>query len=490
MDAADNTVYGSTLYAATAVARPESPALTFDQDVDVCVIGGGLAGLTTAREVARQGWSVILLEAKKIAWSASGRNTGFVLPGYAQAPEKIVQRVGAKQADALWQLSEQGLEYVRETIRERRMTDVMGASGWLAVSKTDQAVMLSQEADYLRDRFNADVEFWSTEQVRSQLKSADYFQALHFPGAFAINPLNYALGLAAAAEEAGVRIFENTPALSIDPDGVRKRVSTKNALVRARHLVLAGNVHLGRVMPAISRTILPVTTYVIATAPLGERLADAIAYRGAVSDTEWADNHYRVTEDNRLIWSGRMTTWQSSPRLYVGTLRRDIVRRFPQLGRVEVEFAWRGTLGNTIHRMPQIGEVSNGLWLASGFGGHGLNTTAMAGTMIARAIVQGDKTWMRFTPFELIWAGGMFGRAFAQGSYWFDRARNRLDMRRSRRNDPMRFFAQGEVPPVAETEEIGADTGANWKERLSRRLRQMVSRLPYVGRASTPRAEP
>ena len=150
-----------------------------------------------------------------------------------------------------------------------------------------------------------------------------------------------------------------------------------------------------------------------------------------MSDTQLADNHYRLAGD-RLIWSGRMTVHESSPAQYAKRLRRDIARIFPQLGKVDFEYAWRGTLGNAVHRMPQIGEMQPGLWIASGFGGHGLNTTAMAGNLIARAIVEGSKTWRHFEPFELVWAGGPFGRAAAKISYLAYTAKESVRPRGSR----------------------------------------------------------
>jgi hypothetical protein len=244
--------------------------------------------------------------------------------------------------------------------------------------------------------------------------------------------------------------------------------------VRAAHVVLAGNVHLGGLMPQLSRTLLPITTYLVATKPLGDKLEAAMSYRAAVSDTEWADNHYRPTPDNRLIWSGRMTTWPSNPRYFIGALRRDIARTYPQLGKVDIEFAWNGTLGNTVHRMPQIGEVSSGLWLASGFGGHGFNTTALAGNLIARAIIEGDKTWQAFSPFELVWAGGIAGRAVAQASYisqllgnfarsFISRRREQLKRKAvAARVDTSALESQSieEASPVVEPTPIGATTAS------------------------------
>ena len=432
MDQPDTTAaYGDSWFAATTVDAAQRPSLHADRDVEVCIIGGGLAGLTTAREVARAGWSVVLIEAGRIAAGASGRNTGFVLPGFAAAPDSIVSRVGFAPAKDLWALSRSGLDYVRDAIRDDAMPGVDPQDGWLYVSKIDNGDALTHLVGLLGE-LGEEIEGWPTERVRAVLRSERYFHAIHFPRAINIHPLNYALGLAAAAERAGARIFEQTPALSIDPAGVRKRVVTPNARLRANHVVLCGNVQIAALMPQIAAALIPITTYVITTAPLGPRLAEAIGYRGAVSDSEVADNHYRIVDGDRLMWSGRVTTWPGNPRRYGRALTSDIKKTYPQIGKVAVDYAWSGTLGNSIHRMPQIGELAPGLWLASGFGGHGLNTTAMAGNLIARAIVDGDHTWRQFTPFELVWAGGILGRATAQMYYWTRRLHDAAVERRAR----------------------------------------------------------
>jgi gamma-glutamylputrescine oxidase len=420
-----------TWYEATRVASPERPRLTFDHDVDLCVIGGGLAGLTVAREVAKRGWSVAVLEAGRIAWAASGRNTGFVLPGFHEDTATMIERIGLDHTRQLWALSERGVEYVRRTIEETGMPGVDPVPGWLHISKTEDDDAVRSKVERLR-WIGGDVEAWTTGQVRAVLPNPRYFGAMHFPNAFHIHPLNYALGLAADAEKAGVRIFEETPALAIDPAGVRKRITTPNARLRAPQVVLACNVHLGDLMPELSATLLPITTFVMVTEPLGPQLAEVIRYRGGISDTERADNHYRIVggdnpDEQRLQWSGRVRLWDAEPRFIGRSLRNDIRRNFPELGKVEIASLWSGTLGRAIHRMPQIGEIDKGLWVASAFGAHGLNTTALAGDVIARGIVDNDDTWRMFAPYELVWAGGKVGRAIAQGLYWGSRPLDRIE---------------------------------------------------------------
>ena len=432
--AATDAAYGETWFTATGRAAPARAPLTHDIDVDVCVIGGGLAGLTLAREVARRGWSVAVLEARRIAWNASSRNTGFVLPGFAQSTTALIERVGPDRARELWMLSQDGVDYVRGTIKDGRMRDIVQGEGWLHVSKTDRKAEISDEAELLRG-FGADIEVWPTNLVRTKVKSPYYFQAIHFPTAFNIHAYNYALALAQLAEDAGARIFEQTAATAIDPAGVRKRVVTPQGRVRAAHIVFAGNVHLGKIMPELSGTLIPVHTFVTVTKPLGEALATAIEYQGAVSDTEFADHHYRIVGGDRMMFAGRMATRDASPVRYGRRLRADLRRRFPQLGPIEIEHAWSGAIGLTVHRMPQIGEITPGVWLASGFGGHGLNTSAMAATLIAGAIVEGDDRFRLFEPFELVWAGGRMGRFLAKRFYTAHRKYERWQSRRARKKE-------------------------------------------------------
>jgi glycine/D-amino acid oxidase-like deaminating enzyme len=442
-------------YETTRVASPARSRLNFDLDVEVCVIGAGLAGLTVAREIARRGWSVAVLEGGSVAQAASGRNTGFVLPGYSESIDSMIERIGLDQTKQLWALSEQGLAYVRRTIDETAMPGVEKVPGWLHVDQTDDAATLNAHVERLR-WIGADAEMWDTERVRSQLVNKRYFNAVHFPKAFHIHPLNYALGLAAAAEQAGARIFEDTPALSIDAAGVRKRIVTPSGLVRAARVVLAGNVQLSALMPEISATLVPVTTFVMVTEPLGRQLHDLIRYRGAVSDTNRADNHYRIVDGNRLQWSGRARVWSADPRRFARGLVADIKRNFPDLGPVEVAHIWSGTLGRTVHRMPQIGEVEPGVWLTSGFGGHGLNTTAMAGELVARGIVEGDETWRLFAPYELVWAGGALGKLLVQALYWGRTPRERIAQALARYRESRRIAKtapNAALEPPAETVE-------------------------------------
>src|SRR5215212_8468239 len=487
-----------TWYTATSAAPPERPALTQDLDVDVCVVGAGLAGLTIAREVARCGWSVAVVEAGKVAGGASGRNGGFVSPGFAERIEAVVERVGLPRAKELWALSEGGVEYIRRAIAETEMPGAEPREGRLSVRRTDDEAALIDHVAMLRVDFGADVEAWPTDQVREVLRSPYYFQATHYANAFHINPLNYALGLAADAEKHGARIFQNTQAIGLDPAGVRKRVQTTGGLVRARHVVLAGSTGIGTIDVELAKTVLPVSTYVAVTAPLGEKIFEAVRYSGAIADTRRAGDYYRIVEDDRLLWGGRISTGVSEPRRLKAQLRGDILKIYPQLGDIEIEHAWTGTMGYAVHKMPQIGELAPGYWLASAFGGHGLNTTAMAGELIARAILDRDDGWRLFSSYELVWAGGAFGRAAAQASLWWMQRRESVRERISRYRDRARReadarHAKWEAEKVARKAEAEARRAAEEARRIAeaeaRRLAAEEARRLAAEKARVAREE-
>ena len=231
VNASERASYAPSWYTATMVPTAMRGPLTFDLDVDVCVIGGGLAGLTTAREIARRGWSVVVLETDRIAGNASGRNDGFVLPGFAESMERVVSRVGMEHAKALWDLSEMGLRYVRTTIAEARMPGVAPIAGWLKVSKVDNGDEVLADVQLYGQELGAEVEGWPTERVREVLKTNHYFHALHLPRAFHIHPLNYALGLAERGGSGGRAHLRGNSSAG---DRRRRRAQAHHHAVRPR----------------------------------------------------------------------------------------------------------------------------------------------------------------------------------------------------------------------------------------------------------------
>jgi glycine/D-amino acid oxidase-like deaminating enzyme len=383
--------------------------LTFDLDVDICVVGAGLAGITVALEAARLGASVAVLEGRHVGWNASGHQLGTVMPGYGLGIDDLIARIGFENTRELWSLSKEGVDFVRATATEALIPGIAMTEGVLEVSNVDAGDRLIGRLQMLGEDFGTEVEGWQVERVREVLKTPRYFHGVHYPKAFQIDGRKYLHGLAALAKQAGARLFEDTPVVSIDASGIRKRIVTPSARLRASHIVLAGNVHLGAPSPRLSQTLLPVWRYAAVTAPLGDWLPRAVTFQGSVMDNDGID-HFRIVEGDRLMWSSPETTWEARPERFAAAIQQRIHTIFPALGKVEIAEVWGGAIGQTVHGMPQIGQLRRGLWVASGFGRQGLNTTAVAGQLIARSILWGDERWRLFSPFELVWAGGRTGR--------------------------------------------------------------------------------
>jgi len=383
--------------------------LSFDLDVDICVVGAGLAGLTVALEGARLGASIAVLEGRHVGWNASGHHLGTVMPGFGLPVAELIERIGLEDARELWALSREGADYIRATATEEAIPGIALTEGALEVSNVDAGDTLISRLQTLGEDFETEVEGWQVDRVRDQLRTGRYFHGIYYPKAFQMDGRKYTHGLAAMARRAGVRIFEDTPVVSIDPSGIRKRVVTPSARLRASHIVLAGNVHLGAPLRRLSETLLPVWRYAAVTEPLGERLAETIAFKGSVMDCDGID-HFRIVDGDRLMWSSPETTWRARPTRFASAIQRRIRTVFPQLGKVPIADVFGGAVGVTVHGMPQIGQLRKGLWVASGFGRQGLSTSAMAGLLVARSILWGDERWRLFSPFELVWAGGPTGR--------------------------------------------------------------------------------
>src|SRR5437879_10324224 len=241
-----------------ASAMRERLRLSFDLDVDICVVGAGLAGLTVALEAARLGASVAVLEGRHVGWNASGHQLGTVMPGYGLPVGDLIERVGLDDARELWAMSKEGADYVRAAATEEAMPGIALTEGALEVSTVDAGETLISRLQTLSEDFETEVEGWQVDRVRDQLGTARYFHGVYYPRAFQIDGRNYIHGLAAQARRASARIFEDTPVVSIDPSGIRKRIVTPSERLRASHIVLAGNVHLGAPLRRLSDTLLPV----------------------------------------------------------------------------------------------------------------------------------------------------------------------------------------------------------------------------------------
>src|SRR6202140_823007 len=301
------TSLGMTARSGGAEMR-ERARLSFDLDVDICVVGAGLAGLTVALEAARLGASVAVLEGRHVGWNASGHQLGTVMPGYGLPIGDLIARISLGDSRELWSLSKQGAEFVRANATEELIPGIALSEGALEVSNVEAGDELISRLQVLGEDFETEVEGWQVDRVRAELKTDHYFHGVYYPKAFQIDGRNYVHGLAALARRAGARIFEDTPVVSIDPSGIRKRIVTPSARLRASHIVLAGNVHLGAPSRRLSEALLAVWGDAGLTAPLGERLAEVMTFKGSVTDTDGID-HFRVVNGDQLIWASPETTW-------------------------------------------------------------------------------------------------------------------------------------------------------------------------------------
>ena len=417
-----------TWYEATTERGSPRAALRGQVKADVCVIGGGLAGLTTALELSRRKKKVVLLEAKQLAWGASGRNGGFVSNGFAEGIENVQKRVGLEAARALYSLSRHGSEYVRREIEAGEPAIKMGEA-WIVALRHRDTGGLKSYRDMMERDYDEDLQFLSTEQTREKLNSGRYFESIYNPRAFHFHPLRYSLMLASAAEKAGASLHENSQAQVVQKQGSEWRVRCAEGEVTAQHVVHCVSSLDRAIHKASGRAVLPVATYVAVTEPLTQ---DGVRTNAAVADTRRAGNYYRLIDEGRLLWGGRITTRVSEPSRLAEEMKVDMLATYPQLGNPRIDYSWAGLMGYALHKMPLIGRDNEGQWFATAFGGHGMNTTAMAGQLLARAIADGDDEYRRFAPFAPLWAGGQLGRLGVQASYWWMQLRDRIDEARAR----------------------------------------------------------
>jgi len=411
--------YIDTYYSRTLATLETYPAATGRIEADVCIVGGGLAGLTAALKLARSGRKVVLLEAHRIGWGASGRNGGFVSAGYATGFSSIARRVGEDRAKALFRLSMEGVEIVRRAIHELEITDAGLVPGIAKALRYDSRGALQASCESQQRDFGLKLRYLSRDEVRSLFVSPKYHEAILDEDAFHFHPLNYGRALAREAARLGAAIHENSAVISADLDTPHKIVRTKDAEVRAGHVVFATGGYTGAVLPALRRAFLPIATYVLLTEQAPELVQSAIRTRAAILDDRRAGDYYRLVDGgSRVLWGGRITTRTTDPRDIAALLRREMVTTYPQLADLKVETAWSGLMAYARHLMPQLGQWKPGVWYCTAFGGHGMNTTAIGGTVIAEGIAGESDRYRVFEPFGLLWNGGILGRMAAQLTYW------------------------------------------------------------------------
>jgi gamma-glutamylputrescine oxidase len=376
-----------TYYSASRSPAPARAALGGSHSCDVCVVGGGIAGTSTALHLAERGFDVILVEAQQIGWGASGRSGAQVLPGVAASQDKLEKLIGMEDAHKVWDISTEGVRLVRELIERHRIDGQFVAGHMLTAVKPRHDIELRGYVEELQQRYGYDgVRYMPRDEVRSVVASERYLGALYDGNAGHIHPLNYTLGLAAAAERAGVRIFEGTRALDF-AGRAPIRVRLPAGEVRCRQLVLCGNVYLGPTAPQLQSRIMAVGTCIVATEPLGaERAQTLITNNAAVADMNWVLDYFRRSADDRLLFGGRVSYAGFDPDRIAAATRDRMILVFPQLKDVKVEFAWGGHVDITRNRAPDFGRLNPDVYYLQGFSGHGIALTGMAGKLVSEAI--------------------------------------------------------------------------------------------------------
>ena len=410
--------YPDSWYAATLGDVVVRSNCSSDLQCDVAIIGAGLAGLSTALELARRGSRVVVVEAGRIAWGASGRNGGLVTPGFAVGYDSIKRRCGEQIARRLYSYSQLGLNLVRSNVSSIAEDCLMG-NGKYSVSRYPDTAGMEEEADFLSRECGEPVSLHDRQSLKAVMDTDRYFDGIYKPHGFHIHPLRYAHRIAEELERLGGIIFEASPALKIEKGDGYHTVVCEQGLVSAENLVVCTSGYDQGFYRPVSRSVLPVATHVAVTEPLTMEHSTVLDTNAAVADTGNACDYYRKIDDGRLLWGGKITTLRAPPGSLDQLMHAAIVDVYPSLASVGIEFSWSGLMGYCRHKMPVIRQQEPGIWVATAFGGHGLNTTAMAGNLVSSAIVEGDRRWQDFDRFGLSWNGGWFGQWAVQTSYFW-----------------------------------------------------------------------
>ena len=372
--------------------------LTSDIDVDICIIGGGLTGISSAINLSKKGYSVILCEARKIGWGASGRNGGQLGIGMRKDQFTIEKKLGLKHAKELWSLGLEAVEDVKNLIKENEI-DCHLVNGVMSTACFEKDIdEYKFEIEHMAKNYDFEgYQFFNKEKIREEINSKMYLAGLLNSGSYHLNPLKLTLGLAKVAQKNKVKIFENTPIEKIREEGDRVQVMSKKGLIRANQVVVACNGYLDSILGSKKNKFMPINNYVVATEPLGEKRARQIIKNNyAVCDTRFIIDYYRFSEDWRMIFGGGETFTSNFVKNAKSFVSKRMIKVFPQLQNVKIDYSWGGTLAITVNRLPHFGTLMNNkVSYAFGYSGHGLALSVLAGKLIGENI-HGDHERFKF----------------------------------------------------------------------------------------------
>jgi gamma-glutamylputrescine oxidase len=385
-------------YAASANPAPDRERLRGEVTADVCVVGGGIAGCSTALHLAERGYDVVLLEGKRIAWGASGRSGGQAIFGFAAGQDKLVAQVGREAARRMFDVSVEALDLLQDRVARHAIDcDLSRGQMHVALKPRHETELKAWRDELASDYGYTSLSWLDRKEVRSRLATERYTGGLYDTRSGHLHPLNYTLGLAAAAEAAGARLFEGSQVARLE-HGPAVVVQTAEGRVRARHVALCCNAYIDDLAPTLRARIMPIGTYIVATEPLGQARCEALIRDNvAVADVNWVIDYFRRSADHRLLFGGRVSYSGLDPRNTWRATRARMVKVFPQLADTRIDYAWGGYVDITMSRAPDFGRLAPNVYYLQGFSGHGIALTGMAGRLVAEAIAGQAERFDLFT---------------------------------------------------------------------------------------------
>lgn len=381
-----NTPYPQSYYADSANPVPARPALQGEVETDVCIIGAGYTGLSSALFLLENGFKVRVVEAAKVGFGASGRNGGQIVNSYSRDIDVIERSVGQQQAQLLGQMAFEGGRIIRERVATYGIDCALKDGGVFAALKPKQMDHLEAQKRLWERYGNHQLELMDRNRIREVVGCENYIGGLLDMSGGHIHPLNLALGEAAAVESLGGTIYEQTPAIRIER-GANPVVHTPQGKIRSKFIIVAGNAYLGNLVPELAAKSMPCGTQVITTEPLGDALANSLLPQDyCVEDCNYLLDYYRLTEDKRLIFGGGVVYGARDPQNIEAIIRPKLLKAFPQLQNVKIDYAWTGNFLLTLSRLPQVGRIGDNIYYSQGCSGHGVTYTHLAGKVLAEAL--------------------------------------------------------------------------------------------------------
>lgn len=375
-------------YAASANQQINCPTLQGNHTADICVVGAGITGLSAALNLAERGYKVAVLEANLIGWGASGRSGGQMIFGFGCDMSVIEKSAGKIAAKAMWDMSVEAIDILRQRVDQHQIQCDLQQGHLHAAIKPRQMWELEEWQGSLERQYDyASLSLWSKQQVQSKMASERYIGGLYDANSGHIHPLNYTLGLAKAALDAGVSIYTASAVTKVTRKSKANICHTMQGQVTAEQVLFCGNAYMGKLVPEISSKIMPVGTYIGATEPLGKARAQALINNNmAVADINFVLDYFRMSADYRMLFGGRVSYSTLAPPNLSNSMRQRMLGVFPQLADVNMAYSWGGNVAITMNRGPHFGRLGKDLYFAQGFSGHGIAATGLAGKLLAEAV--------------------------------------------------------------------------------------------------------